>query len=616
MKLRGFGTGDEGEGERTAVRFLESVDRPAGTGRSYLLIFEKQTSFMVELPAAGEVVIGRAVEADVRLHDQAVSRRHARITIADGQATLEDLGSQNGTKVAGSKIPGPHRLAPGEVITVCSSNLVFHSGPSTSSATRAILPPEALLGRAEEELERALRFERPLTLVAIDLAASMGGLERGARAFAAAMRKIDVLGWSAGGQLLVLMPETARDHASEVISRLVSGKEGQGKARAGLAAYPSDGADVPTLLATASMGATTAQPGHVATAGMSFRAFEVGRSKVILADPAMHRVYALVERLAGSDLPVLVNGETGSGKELVAQALHAWSPRRKARLVTLNCAAVQESLVESELFGHEKGAFSGAIAQKQGLLEAASGGTVFLDEIGELPLPIQAKLLRALETKRITRLGSVDEREVDIRVVTATHRDLPAEVTAGRFRSDLLFRLEGARVRVPPLRERPNELPLLAEAFLREACGKAGRKTMTLSDAVIASLRAHSWPGNVRELKNVMEFAAATVHASTLEPMHLPSRVEPGRPADREDPGDPTQPLPVVSPAAGGAEGVFRPIEDEIRDLERSRMAAALKATSGNRTHAAALISMPLRTFLVKIKQYGLGQVGTDHAKG
>jgi len=201
----------------------------------------------------------------------------------------------------------------------------------------------------------------------------------------------------------------------------------------------------------------------------SVRTIEVGDRSVVIADPAMARMYQLLERLAVSELPVLVCGETGTGKEVAAGALHQFSHRSERPLVSLNCAAIQENLVESELFGYERGAFSGAIAAKPGLLEVASGGTVFLDEIGDLPAAVQAKLLRVIETKRVLRLGDVRERTIDIRVIAATNRDLVKDVVAGRFRRDLYFRLSGATLWLPPLRDRPRELPILAEMFLHDA---------------------------------------------------------------------------------------------------------------------------------------------------
>jgi transcriptional regulator with GAF, ATPase, and Fis domain len=259
---------------------------------------------------------------------------------------------------------------------------------------------------------------------------------------------------------------------------------------------------------------------------------------------------------------------------------------------------MQETLLEGELFGHEKGAFSGAAAAKPGLLETASEGTVFLDEVGELPLAIQAKLLRALESKRIIRLGGVAEIALDIRIVAATNRDLEEQVKVGRFRQDLYFRLSAATVILPPLRERPREVGLLARSLLAEACAAGGRGPMDLAPATTRALARYAWPGNVRELRNVMQYLAVTVLADVVEPWHLPERMA-DAPAAPEPP-----PRDAAPPSA--ADPGFRPLADELRDLERTRIVEALDAAGGVKTRAAELIGMPLRTFALKMKQHGI----------
>jgi two-component system, NtrC family, response regulator AtoC len=325
----------------------------------------------------------------------------------------------------------------------------------------------------------------------------------------------------------------------------------------------------------------------------------------------MARTYTLVERLARSDLPVLVCGETGTGKELCAAALHHWSPRAARPLVTLNCAAVQETLVESELFGHERGAFTGAVGAKAGLLEHAAGGTLFLDEVGEMSPATQAKLLRVLETRRVTRVGDVREREVDIRVVAATNRDLEAQASAGGFRRDLYYRLSGGLITLPPLRERPREIELLARAFLDEGCARLRVPPKRLAPTTLERLRRHEWPGNVRELRNLMEYAAAAVVEEEIVPADLEARLR-GAGAMAPRPGAAPPGAGTAAPRRADARFVDAPtepgpsMEDQLRDIERGRMLAALEATGWNQTHAAQQIGMPLRTFQKKLKRYGL----------
>jgi transcriptional regulator with GAF, ATPase, and Fis domain len=316
--------------------------------------------------------------------------------------------------------------------------------------------------------------------------------------------------------------------------------------------------------------------------------------RVIVADPIMVQLYELVERLAPARLPVLVTGETGSGKELVALGLHARSPRARERMVSVNCAGLHELLVESELFGHERGAFSGAIATKVGLIEAADGSTLFLDEVGELSLSNQAKLLRVVESQRFMRLGDVQERQVDVRIVAATHRNLLAEVTAGRFREDLFYRLSGAKVHVPPLRQRPNELPLLATTFVDEECELGAREKISITTAAMETLLAHTWPGNVRELRNMMQYFAATIPlGQELLAEHVTGYLRPVE----------SMPAPAN---ARRAMGPFRRLADEVRALEISRIREAILATDGNQTRAAGLLGVPATTFYLKARRYGI----------
>jgi DNA-binding NtrC family response regulator len=401
------------------------------------------------------------------------------------------------------------------------------------------------------------------------------------------------------------LPELGEEEAREELLQLIArvAVRTGGAVRAGLASCPADGADAETLLSTARTAAAAAAPGTVGTGAHLVTRMTLREHRLVLADPAMHGLYALIQRLALTELPVLITGETGTGKELAASAVHFYSRRSDKRFVTLNCAALQDTLVESELFGYERGAFSGATAAKPGLLEVASGGTVFLDEIGELSLAGQAKLLRAVETQRITRLGDVRERSIDIRIVAATNRDLQADVRTGRFRQDLLFRLGAATVVLPALRDRPREIPILARAFLEEACARAGRPPIALSVGALQRLVAHPWPGNVRELRNVLQYCAALVEGELLETWHLPEQ------GATPSPPSPPPPAPraEASPAAAALPAPRR-LEEELRELELRRMVEALEACGGVQKHAAQRIGMPLRTFVLKVKQHGLGR--------
>ncbi|GAA5482491.1 sigma-54-dependent transcriptional regulator [Haloferula sargassicola] len=251
------------------------------------------------------------------------------------------------------------------------------------------------------------------------------------------------------------------------------------------------------------------------------------RVKIIGVSRALQDVFKIVGRVARSDAPVLVTGESGSGKELVATAVHEYSPRRQREFLAINCGAIPENLLESELFGHEKGAFTGAIAKREGRFEQADGGTLFLDEIGEMPLSVQVKLLRVLQDGTFSRVGSNETIKADARIVAATNKNLAEEVSAGRFREDLYYRLNVVEVKLPALRERPEDIPLLAEFFLQKITRKNGMARIRLSSEAISSLQAHHWPGNVRELENTIARACALASSNVLLPADLPLAVAP-----------------------------------------------------------------------------------------
>jgi len=318
---------------------------------------------------------------------------------------------------------------------------------------------------------------------------------------------------------------------------------------------------------------------------------------------AMKAIYAVAEKAAAGTINILILGETGVGKEVMAKNIHRLSPRRSGPSICLNCAALSETLLESELFGHEKGAFTGAVNAKLGLLEAAEGGTLFLDEVGEMPLSTQVKLLRVIETREVTRLGSVRPRRVDVRFIAATNRDLEAEVERNAFRRDLYFRLNGVSIRIPPLRERRDEIRPLAETFLRDICHELGRPAPVLSQEVLHALQTREWPGNIRELKNVIERAVLLCTAPSIGVEHLPQerkaavyQVVPELPTLRSGrASNPAAPPFEAALSAGGNQG---------GNDERQRILEALAACAGNQSRAAKRLGMPRRTFVAKLDRY------------
>jgi two-component system response regulator AtoC len=312
-------------------------------------------------------------------------------------------------------------------------------------------------------------------------------------------------------------------------------------------------------------------------------------SGIVGRGAAMQQVLSVAAKVARHPSTVLVTGESGTGKELVARYIHSSSPRAAEPLVAVNCGAIPENLLESELFGHAKGAFTGATAEKRGLFEEADGGTLFLDEIGELPSPLQVKLLRALQEGEIRRVGDNTARAVDVRLIAATARDLEAEVAAGRFRADLYYRINVVCLHLPPLRDRREDIPELVRHFVQLYGRRLGLSVSAVSPAAMRLLMEYAWPGNVRELENVIERGLVLAEGPQIEPEQLPAMIRsPGAAAPTRDELD----LSVKRQTAA---------------LERGLIRSALERTGGNRTRAAKLLELSHRALLYKIREYGLG---------
>jgi len=316
----------------------------------------------------------------------------------------------------------------------------------------------------------------------------------------------------------------------------------------------------------------------------------------VLVDPEMRRAYELLKRAAATEISVLLLGETGAGKEVMAETVHRWSLRSEGPFLKLNCAALTDTLLESELFGHERGSFTGAHAAKEGLLESTDGGTVFLDEIGEISAGLQAKLLRVLEERTVIRVGSTKPRKINVRFVTATNRDLAARVQQGHFRSDLYYRISGLVIRIPPLRQRPSEIEPLARHFLREFSMRNRQPMPTIAASALGKLLAHDWPGNVRELRNVMERATLLVTGSALEAEHVMIENHQADSTDLFDAEFEAETAVMNSPF----------LEASSPEDEKARILKALEACGGNQTRAAKMLGIARRTLINRIEQFNL----------
>jgi DNA-binding NtrC family response regulator/pSer/pThr/pTyr-binding forkhead associated (FHA) protein len=613
--------------DRTAGSATSGDGGPAGL---HLLVMGPRQFATHALPSPGAVTVGRAGDAsvDVKLEDAKASRRHLRLHVgAAGEIDVEDLGSANGTRVHERKLePGARvRVFPGEPIAVGSLVLMVQPDrPARRAGRGRMLSHAEFESRVEWECARAEATGGTFSVARVrarDGAAAPAPRPAGPPLPA---RPIDVVGLFGPGEWELLLPglagETARVLAGAFADAL------GGAPRVGVACYPADGRHAAALLARA--GARTAGDGAANEGGAG--AGDEGLTGFVCADEAMRRVLALAERAAAGDINVLILGETGVGKEVLARAIHAASPRAGKPMVSINCAALSLALLESELFGHERGAFTGAAQAKPGLLETAPGGTVFLDELGELPPPLQAKLLRVIETREVLRVGGVRARRIDVRFVSATNRDLEAEVSRGGFRRDLYFRLNGMTLTIPPLRERPRDLPVLARGFLAasargflaasargflaasargflaasahgllEPAARAGgprpaapRRVPEISEAAMAALRAHSWPGNVRELRNAIERALLLCDGPALLPEHLPQPVP--------FVADPPPPAPA---SPGGPTAPGAPANDE-----RARILAALAACGGNQSRAARQLGISRKVLIARLDRYGVAR--------
>jgi transcriptional regulator with AAA-type ATPase domain/pSer/pThr/pTyr-binding forkhead associated (FHA) protein len=517
--------------------------------RAYLVVREDDRTQVVTLDDGAQILIGRSPEATVRIDDAKASREHARIERRDGVLRVADLASRNGTHVNADVVRGQTReLRSGDLLHIGAVEiLVAESGASAGDDAGARLEGELQRMRAAQD-GRALLLR--LSLNDAELATLATTLGRTA-----------LVEEHGEGEYACLLEDPGElDALRATITRQAPG------AHVGVARAPEDGVTAAELWRRA------APPDPAVVVRVQ------APPGVVIADPAMVRVFELVRKVAAAPTTVLILGETGVGKEVVAEQIHRQSPRANGPFVRLNCSSLPDTLLESELFGHEKGAFTGADRRKLGYIEAANGGTLFLDEIGELALPMQSKLLRVLEDHRFARVGGREEISADIRVVAATNRDLAADAKAGRFREDLFFRLSTFIITVPPLRDRPVEVELLAELFVRAFTRRMNADARSLSPQALALLRKHAWPGNVRELRNAMERAVVLADEGVIGPQHLPDGLGTG-------------------PSPQG------PMREQIAEIEKRAIEEALAAEGGNQTRAAKRLGISRRALQYKLEK-------------
>jgi DNA-binding NtrC family response regulator/pSer/pThr/pTyr-binding forkhead associated (FHA) protein len=535
----------------------------------------------VPLPKAGAVTIGRDAGCELVIAHPMISRRHATVHVGE-ELVLEDLRSANGTTVGQQRLePGARRpLEVGQSFVVGSTTLVVHQHRLPTARSGWVTTPRQLLDQVAKT-----RASFTLIKLRLERAIEAGWIET---MLAPALGADDLLVPLRAAEAAVFHPSAAADSAGALMRACQDElRRWQIASQAELGTF----ADAASAVGDASAFLFGAQQ------------LRTQRGAIIVGDPAMIELHRVVERVAPTSVNVLILGETGVGKDVFASLIHERSPRSGKPLLRINCATLSEALFESELFGHEKGAFTGAIRTKVGLLEGADGGTIFFDELGEMPAPVQAKLLRVVEDGALQRVGGSKSIAVDVRFVSATNRDLEQEVQRGGFRRDLFYRLNTVQVRVPPLRERPAEILPLASHFLAEAARSFGLAQVSFSPAALDALAAYAWPGSIRQLRNVVERAALLGRGAVLEPedLGLPRAGAPPAAAAIVPPVE-SMILPAALPALTAGDA---PADVEASD-ERQRIVEALQVCHGNQSRAAVLLKMSRRTLVRKIRLFAL----------
>ncbi len=573
-----------------------------------------------KLPAAGELIIGSDASADLRVEALGVAGRHVVVRCFPMQAVVEDLGSGLSTKLNGLRLEEPTVLRQGDWILIGTALIGLRVLLPTWVGTRRLFDRDDFLVRTQEEQDRCERYGRTAAVVSIVFDPPPAPGEEASQIFEffrRQVRRMDVVAMLGGATFGVLLPEVGREGALVWVRRLEKAARDQGRSvSVDIVIHPVD-----------KRGATSAAeggPGEAASLPAPAARLAVSSRAVVLESEVMRQVYALVDRAAASCISVLLLGETGVGKEVIASAIHSRSARSARPLVSVNCAALPDSLIEGELFGVERGAFTGSDRPRAGLIEQAAGGTLLLDEVGDIPPALQPKLLRAIQDKCIRRLGSTVSRPVDFRLVAATNRNLESMVAEGTFREDLYYRLSAFTIAIPPLRNRRDDIPGLVMVALREAAAVMQRPVPEVSETVMEKLRSHPWPGNVRQLFNVVERALVLEDSLMLHEQAFPQLFDLAAPPS----APPTPRTSTPRPSAVGAEVplpqapsvTFSPSEppssvrfdSAVMEMERRLLLDALERCDGNQTRAAELLAMPRRTFVYKLKRHGIRR-GANH---
>ncbi len=623
--------------DEATVSFIEASRIATEAKPPTLFIFHRDGAQIVTLNPGKKIIIGRAEDADISIRDTTLSRHHARIEYIENEIWIEDLKSTNGTTVNGMRIVKMN-VQPGDDIE-CGSVTVTVSVSGGEFGT-SVESHDHFMDQVENERARARMFGRRFALVMVRPAAHQGkhvshwcgGVQKSLR------EVVDRTAFYAGDILEILLPEAGYDEAFRISNKIVeAGQDVHIKLLCGVALYPDDGTSTDEMLQKSHQALQLASPDEPVHFSANFntslsqaniRLSQISDDELIVSSPAMRAVCETAAILSRSVIPVLIFGETGSGKEVIARLIHTSGDRKDKPLRTINCGAIPENLIESVLFGHERGAFTGAQRQTKGIFESANGGTVLLDEIGELSHSAQAALLRVLETKQVTRIGSTHEFSVDVRILAATHRNLEGMCNKQMFRWDLFYRLNTMTLKIPPLRERIEDIEPLAKFFAYKASKQYGLSEPRMHPSVISCLENYPWPGNIRELRNVIERAVvlAQGHTITLEDLSEQQRrqyqewdsgetefdsvektdvLDVAPKAQKEMRGDVTRTLGKQPPRAQ-EDALAATFRDRVQRYEAELLLHALKRFHWNRTAVAQNLNIPLRTLTYKIQMYRL----------
>ena len=597
---------DQPHDQAETVEALTGMEAPADAAL-FLVVYGGERSRVLDLPEGAEVTVGRSRGATLSFPaDDRLSRVHVVLRREGDQVIVEDKGSRNGTRVNGHPVTGTGRAAAGDAIEAGALTLLV---ARRAPRRHAIVEPESALDEClQAEVFRASRYIRPLSLLMLRLDGPLEAVDEALDRIAGDIRPMDRLASYSDREVALVLPETAAPAARNIADRVLQAARSTPgvTAAAGLASLPESGRSPGALVEAARTALRIARRGDpvggFAIAPRLARPLEsVGGdadadpAAPSAVDPRSQQTFQLARKVAATPITVLLLGETGAGKEVVAELIHRSSPRAARPFVRLDCASLPPTLLESELFGHERGAFTGAERRKLGYFEAAEGGTILLDEIGELPSGLQAKLLTALERRVVCRIGSTEEIPIDVRVIAATNRDLDEEVKQGRFREDLYYRLAVFTIFVPPLRDRPGDILPLAGRFARQFATELGQPVPEFSGLARAALEGYGWPGNVRELRNAVERAVVLTPDGDVDLDVLPEAVRARAPRQAE--------IAAGAPTRVELDGH---VPSQLMQIERGAVIAALEACGGNQTQAARRLGMSRRSLIYKMERFGL----------